>query len=598
MMNMLYSQRLHHHEKLSNASGLTLVSMLIGVSLSAFLLLGLSQLLQIVVKNYRYTTNINQLNDDARFAINYLNTQLSMSGYGMSTPTPLVAFPSGGAPQMALPGWKYIGCYLSPPGSVSGQFPTTAVGIPSSCASAATIQNLTNINFFGMQNGSQCLQPTPSGMTRSTLNATQADPYVNCVQACSNNSAYNCGAPSGLTFYQSCPNANWATTWTTTVISPPQTATLNIPIANSGSITGLALGICNYFRVTLKASSNPTTYTIPTQYGDCNNQLGGLCGALAIPVAYFPTFSTSYAVTAGDTLTLTATALTPWARLIYSTTQTPDLNAFPFFVVIYGTAQTTGGAIYERAIPYSFATLNDGATVNGQTSDSISFHITNPTGSPTPVTDCLGNPMTTNMLQNLQITTGSQIQCRQTAVSATPIVAGASLTYATNTPVLNSVEYMKVLLGESDYGDGSVSRYVAPNEATLDPSNIVSARIALVMATQDALLPIPASASAMNLMPGPGGTMMTYTPPNDGRIRKVFVTTVYFKNNNAQPYEKHCAAGGGGFYIRAGGVRNQNTWQSNDSCCAATPGNCYWYPTQTACEAAKNTIICSPYTVP
>ncbi len=439
---------------LIHSSGMTLASMLIGLALSSFLILGLGELLQVGSKSQKYTNNMNQLNANALSAIRYLNAQLSMSGHGMAVPTTLKSIPpaNAGAPQMAIPGWTYIGCFTDTNSSLFSTNSTS--GLPSKCAKDVPATS----NFFGMMNGGTCYKPTTT-TNRANLLPKQSSPNT-CSTACSTNSAYNCGGPT----------------------------------------------------------ATPQAFTV-----------------------------------------------------------------------------------YERIIPHSLAILNDGlaingTTVQGQKSDSISMHMTNPSGQE-PLTDCLGNPMTGNILQNFSIVAGAQVQCNQMTQSATPIIATANPTYANNTPVLNGVEYMKVLVGESDYDDGAVSRYLAPGDATIDPTNIISLRIALVMVTQDVINPIATPApSPVDLMAGPGGTMLTYDPPNDGKIRKVFVTTIYFEDRAVIPYENHCVLGtGGAYYIKTGGVRNQNQTApaSSDTGTYCTNGTTnFSYNTLALCENNKNAITC------
>ena len=110
--------------------------------------------------------------------------------------------------------------------------------------------------------------------------------------------------------------------------------------------------------------------------------------------------------------------------------------------------------------------------------------------------------------------------------------------------LITGVENMQILYGidsektdKTQRGDGIANRYVTANILTADTDNIVSARISLLLRT-DNEVPNKSNATPapknfiLSGMTAPSGT--TVTSPADTRLRKVFTTTIKMRNKGLQ----------------------------------------------------------------
>ncbi len=153
------------------------------------------------------------------------------------------------------------------------------------------------------------------------------------------------------------------------------------------------------------------------------------------------------------------------------------------------------------------------------------------------------------------------------------IDAGSAKTYN----IANNIEYMAILVGESDRvqtntvttinapGGGTnpepmqlpeMNRYISFSSPDLYPYRITAVRIALVVRSNlGVLASAPSSATPLNLMIGNNNTMMQYTPPLDTRLRKVFVTTIYLHSYTLPEYRMNCTPGSSSNYqLEVGGI--------------------------------------------
>lgn len=210
------------NKKYYHIRGISLVSLMIGVVVSAFLLLMIAQLAMIAKRNYNRSQNFIQLSDDAREAMGFLTNNIQISGFGIIQPVSADSLqlnsssysgspPTGGPAQLS--NWVYIGYYDENP-SPKRLFPnqvTTSGATPASCA-ASVSTNLPAVQFFGLQSCGQCWTPT-SGVAfdKTLLNTSPTDTTATCCvssgASCSpptaaNCSIYNCGGKLQNAVYQ------------------------------------------------------------------------------------------------------------------------------------------------------------------------------------------------------------------------------------------------------------------------------------------------------------------------------------------------------------------------------------------------------------
>lgn len=179
--------------------------------------------------------------------------------------------------------------------------------------------------------------------------------------------------------------------------------------------------------------------------------------------------------------------------------------------------------------------------------------------------------------------------------------------------VANNVEYMAVLVGESDSIQSNttaiinqplqlpeMNRYVRFNAANLYAYRITAVRIALVVQSKDNVLATaPATPSALTLMIGSNNVPITYTPPADRKMRKVFVTTIYLNSYALPEFRMNCVPGtAGGYQLQTSGISfTQVAATANDLCCVAggAPAPCTGttvFATLDACETQRMTGGC------
>lgn len=451
----------------NSASGLSLISLMVGLVVSAFLLLIISQLAFIARQNYVHTQNLIELYDNAREAMTFLRQNIQMSGFGILQPVSADNMqlnstsytgppPTGGSGQLF--DWVYIGYYQENP-SPNRLFPNAVIATgatPSSCAQNMNA-NFSSLQFFGLQSCGQCWSPNPAGAAfdKSVLTVSAGDTSATCCE------------PAGA----SC--------------APP------------------AAGTCGLYN----------------------------CG---------------------------------------------------------GSLQN---AIYQKMMPTVCVGVNcvgaDPTIVpNG---DVLTVYFSNP--GPGLVTNFSGTDIAVSPTQP-----PAQLNSYTFYVdngSSTLRTQDAALNNVFN--ITNNIEYMAVLVGESDlyssvnlagslYSVPTVSRYVSYNTANLYPYRISAIRIAFVVRSQDQILATVPANPVLPLMLGNDGNWVNYTAPSDRYLRKVFSMTIYLKSYGLPNYRTHCVNVGGVWYIKTGGIPFASTWTANDQCCGGAPCKTYDFNT---CETQR-----------
>ncbi|HXH55612.1 MAG TPA: PilW family protein [Gammaproteobacteria bacterium] len=452
-------------------SGVTLISLIVGVAVSSFLLLMVTQLAMISKRNYNQSQNLIELSDNAREAMAFLTKNIQMSGFGIMQPVAADFLqlnstsyagppPTGGSDQ--LKDWVYIGYYQENP-SPNRLFPNEVImsgATPASCA-ASVSANLPTVQFFGLQSCGQCWTPNPanSAFDKTLLTMNPADTTATCCNplgaSCTPPTAGNCGI---YNCGGSLQNAVYQKMMQTVCVGK------NCPGADAASMpSGDSLTV--YF-------SNPGP------------------GLMA-------TFTESDVPAA--------------------TTQPPAaLSSYTFYA--------------------------DSVTATLKAKDSF-----------------------TNLTYNMA----------------------------------NNVEYMAVLVGESDlyssvnigttYSVPNMSRFVTYNTANLYPYRITAIRVAIIVRSQDQILPVASSNTTLQVLRGNNGNWITYTAPSDRYLRKVFTKTIYLQGYGLPAYRMHCVQAGGSWYMKTGGIPYATTWMANDQCCGGSPCTAY---TQSTCETQRMTGAC------
>lgn len=465
MSRLLVKNKRHYHLK-----GVSLVSLMIGVAVSAFLLLMISQLAMLAKRNYKQSQNMIGLSDNARDAMAFLTNNVQISGFGIMQPVAADTVqlnstsyagppPTGGSGQ--LNNWVYIGYYRE--NTPTRLFPNQVIASGATPASCATLvsANLPAVQFFGLQSCGQCWTPNPAGgaFDKTLLTTNPADTTATCCE------------PVGA----SC--------------APPTTA--NCGIYNCGG--SLQNAVYQKMMQTVCVGTN--------------------CAG-ADPAS----------VPNGDSLTVYFSNPGPGVMASFSESDLPA-----------ATTQPPGSLS-------SYTFYADAVTATLRAKDSF-----------------------TNLTYNMA----------------------------------NNIEYMAVLVGESDlyssvnletlYSVPNMSRFVTYNTANLYPYRITAIRVALVVRSQDQILPVAPANTALQVLRGNDGNWITYTPPRDRYLRRIFTKTIYLQGYGLPAYRTHCTQVGGSWYMKTGGIPYATTWTANDQCCGGSPCKTY---TQNTCETQRMTGAC------
>ena len=457
------TKRERHYQK---ERGMTLISLLVGIAVSAIFLLMIAQLGSISKSNYLQAQNLLELNENGRTAIHFLKQYAEVAGDGILQPrtagnvqlnssgrTPATPPPGGFA---AFPGWVYIGYYSENTPQLTNVV-QSGDATPSTCAATlAASSSLKNLQFFSLQNCGVCYSPDPTATSpydTSQLTDNPADITATCCQpsgsSCSSATNvcltpnYNCGGASQGAVYQK----------------------LLQPVCVGVNCTGA------------NALASPSGDVLTVYY-----------------VNRGP----------GNTSTFSGTTLSPVSQALAA-----NLNSYTFQV------------------------------------DS-----------------------TTQTLQALDSSTGTKVY-----------------------NVANNVEYMAVLVGESDlstattnYTAPQMSRFVSYNTNNLYPYRIKAIRVGIVVRSKDKVLASAPTSNNITVMTGNDGNPIVYAAPLDQYLRRVFTTTIYLRRYELPDYIAHCANVGGNYYLKTGGIPFADTWTTNDQCCNGTPCNTMDFNT---CEATR-----------
>src|SRR6185295_2527136 len=115
----------------------------------------------------------------------------------------------------------------------------------------------------------------------------------------------------------------------------------------------------------------------------------------------------------------------------------------------------------------------------------------------TAATDATCSSYSSTCLPNLQ------------CAPSTANISSAGTTAGTTLPIIENIEYMKIMLGEDNFGERdytgakatSPSRWVDPSNLTIDWTNVVAVRVAIVVRSNAAIM-AAASQPTLFLMRG------------------------------------------------------------------------------------------------
>jgi hypothetical protein len=410
--------------------GFSLIAVMISSGIGVFLLLSMTQLIAVSRQNYNANTEIARMYDNARFAISYLTTQISLSAKSFYASGTSGVWPNGGSitgsyPYQAgslslagiyIPGYTSIGCR----------------GSDTQWASPFSNSSTPGSNIFG------------NFLTSGSNLSGRPDAYA------LNSSAFPSlyGNRPGLRFFY-------------------------IATRSTGNLTGVSEDISSQMQRSLFLSPNNTNTNT-----DCNNGYGSAGGGITQATACCQTGTSNCTLLNG-----TATYACGGSEGSGGGGSGTGLHA---------------GWIYERVLPHIQppATFSSGTTVgsgalNGlQNSDILTIAFSNKSGA--TINDCTNGTIasaTGTDLGQLAYSTfavslwnsGASTDATCTSLSSTclpnlqctPITAniGATGISSGNTlPIIEGVEYMKVLLGEDDFGE----RDLQGNKAT-SPSRWINA---------------------------------------------------------------------------------------------------------------------------
>lgn len=616
--------------------GFSLIAVMISAVIGVFLLLSMTQLIAVSRQSYNAGTEIARMNDNARFAINYLTNQVSLAAQ------------------------NFYG------GGTGGVWPNGGVSYPGTYPYAAGNYTLSAMYIPGFQSIG-CRGSSTAWASPFSNNSTDSSTYfTNFIPA----TAVKVGRPDICAFGSGYFSTDYGST--------PGLRFFFMGTERFGNIkcttqTVSALGM----QRSLFYSPNNTTTNL-----DC---YGGY--------AYSPTGS-------GHGPTSCCQTASPYQNCtLLGNINTYNCGGCEGNPSSIGSADGLhAGWIYERVIPHiqpassSFTGTTEGSgTTNGlQNSDTLTIAFSNKSGS--SMSDCTNGTIpsatgtdlgqlaystfTIGLWNNTAATDATCTSLSTTCIpnlQCQPQIANISSTGTTsgNTlPIIEGIEYMRIMLGEDVLGERdlygskatSPSRWVDTANTTTDYTNVVAVRIAIVVRSTNPFL-AKASQPTLFLMRGASGNALTYTPSAaDQYMRKVFVFTIPLTNfthrdypeptdysslsptgsiinapntypypatqtysgtyngystpynyTNGMDYERHCVGmtatqlasyppnGGinnstgiaGGFVIKIGGVRtkyldsnNGNAQQylsSGDRCCAMNVSppteadNLYWY---------------------
>jgi len=226
------------------------------------------------------------------------------------------------------------------------------------------------------------------------------------------------------------------------------------------------------------------------------------------------------------------------------------------YALLTGTSLPPGDFCNSSALGSQFASVNDPASIDPTSTTIAGSTVTianesdvvrvrfygedngQGTAADGSVIDCLGNSIRRGALvaETLYVAADPSnhnepaLFCHSTAVADNPVVVATGL--PTNValspnpaPLIPGVESLQLLFGEDTDGDGSINRYVSPNNVS-NPDNVVSVMVSMVVRTDNTV--------NKGLLDTPKHEFVqfgkTVTLPNDQRFRRLFTTTIAFRN--------------------------------------------------------------------
>lgn len=499
--------------QLTKHYGFSLIAMMISAGIGVFLLLSMMQLIATSRQSYNMNNEIARMHDNARFAINYLTNQISRAGTAYSSSTSGVGFytattgdvwpnastinyadlPNGGSrgAAMYIPGYAYLGCR----------------GRTFTGGSAVTAAN--NPLFSSANGGFQAF-------------GTSGVSYTGRPDSCAVDSS---NFPSLLSSY-------------------PTLRFIAMASSSNGNIACLSHPTNNTTRQLLRSTIISNTGTGNACYGGCSLTAGS---SSCCVTGYGPSCS---ALGGGVTYNCGGTEGG-------STTRCLTTN-------IAGTTGVTNSAmIYERLTPVA----EDSGSTGTNSSSSLSIYYTNKSSS-TTVPNCTNGSVpaawsganvgvvakSTFTIGLWNNTAASDATCATQSSNCIPNLQ-CTPEYATYTnttgytaqttlPIIEGIEYMKVMVGEDNFGERdytgnkatSPSRWVELGNSSVDATNIVAIRVGIVVRSANPVL-AKASQPTLFVMRSWSGTAATFTPSvADKYLRKVFVFTIPLSNFTHRDY--------------------------------------------------------------
>ena len=489
--------------------GFSLVAVMISAGIGVFLLLSMSQLIAVSRQSYNSNVEVARLYDNARYAINYLTNQISLAGQNFySSSGTGGVWPNAGSPipgsfpyatgnygtfGMYIPGYQSIGCRGSTaswasPFSNSPPFTTTFGDFTSSGS-----------QFAGRPDF-----------------AAYSSSYFPSVY----------GATPGIRFFYIATNSFGY------IVYVPQ-------------VVG-ALGMQRSIFIA-NSSYNRTDCTNGYGYQPSGTQASACCrtGSTSINCSSLLGGTQTYNCGGSEGNFSGDTGNGLHAAWIYERV-IPHIQ--PPSASFTGTASgsgTTNGLQNSDTLTIAFSNKS-GASMNNCTNGTIPSATGTDLGqlaystfavglwNNTAASDATCSPLSDTCLPNLQ--------CKPQLAN----ISGTGTTSGNTLPIVEGVEYMKILIGEDDFGERdlygskatSPSRWTDPGNFSIDWTNVVAIRIALVIRSTKPILS-KATQPTLFLMRGSNGNALTYTPSAaDKYLREVFVFTIPLTNFTHRDYAK------------------------------------------------------------
>jgi hypothetical protein len=491
--------------------GFSLIAVMISAGIGVFLLLSMTQLIAVSRQNYNSNTEIARMYDNARFAINYLTSQVSLAAQSFYGSGSSGVWPNAGDSLNSTGSGKLPGTYPYATGSNS-TFPMYIPGYQSLGCRGSTSSWASPITNISTDNSTSFSNFIPANSR-----------YSGRPDTCAFNSgqfpAYY-GATPGLRFFYigtesfgniKCTNqTSSALGMQRSLFLNPNNESFNRTDCTGGySATVGPLACCStgYFGCTLLG--NTQTYNCGGSEGTFSGDSGSGLHAAWIYERVIPHIQPANASFTGTTLgsgTTNGLQNSDTLTIAFSNKSGASINNCTNGTVPSATGTDLGQLAYST---FTIGLWNN-----------------------TAATDATCTPLSSSCLPNLQ--------CKPQLAN----ISSTGTTSGTTLPIIEGIEYMKIMLGEDVFGERdlygskatSPSRWVDPSNTSIDYTNVVAVRIAIVVRSTNAFLS-KASQPTLFLMRGASGVALTYTPSSaDNYMRKVFVFTIPLTNFSHRDY--------------------------------------------------------------